>query len=1024
MTRIRKLILIVLALVCLLAAVVVVAVRFLPETDLIRHNIEERLRAATGRPVSLGALKVSVSFPRLINLSVEGISVPSEDGKSFIAADRVILTPSLTSLLRREICIESLTVQGLRASIRRTRSKTEPAAGVHKPGLDKAAGSERGTAVVAPATTPGGSDSSGAPSVSTTAQVMKWSVHSVRITKSRLEWIDQDVAPGKEVTLLLKDVAASLNQRESGNAFSVHVTGTFASDAGKESPATLDGFIETNPERTELENVQLALRCGSLDFRSLQVYLPPQAGLVEYFDVASLRGEMKWTKGNPAQIGFQTELIARVPEAGQLNLQGDVILTEDFSALKTLRVGGESDNLPFSLLRKSISSELPLDSKKGTVKTSFQGEWKDAEIWKLHGSLTLENVVPTGKFKSIAKQARLWAQAKLEPEQLVLENVEISGPQRLASLSGSISRPFSENRVLDLKGEIALEPHWLKSFGVEFPRGLVMKGVVPVHGRVRGQAADLWVDLTGDVTAAAVEWLPYLEKVAGKKGSLTLNGKLPWAKHGESDPHAALRMGLSGARVRLGNQGPWFTGLGILFNSEVHFKGNRVDFKDAALTLRRESDGGSIATAKADLLDLGTASGRINGSSTVLFDRTIVALTGLEKASGLAIAGSSSVKANFNGSPSALNWSMEVPLTNLDVTLGQTFRKPGGVTGTLTAEGKLEHEELLLSKGRLSLPGVTLTGHGKLRDQNGNFKGLTLELKRSELKELSRLFPVAAALGLSGPVDASVRLKPTETGVVPSSTLNIVAVDCHPKNGDWSFDKVKGTVVTEGASVEIPELAGSVLGSVEAPVKVRGSLSNVTSVETLNGRLSIEVGHGSIRADRLRKLLNQAHLLAGTLLNPREDHKKVDFMEFQSITGNVQIKGGTAQTENLKLKGADLNLGAIGSLRLNTMDLDLLAGVKTYAIPTAGLGKVPVVRDLIKKHEDLLKITGLDKELKRLGIDTTDSKDPEAGGPPSPKSAVTVLAKVRGPAGSLRVSPVLEASLSPDLASRLKALLN
>lgn len=224
--------------------------------------------------------------------------------------------------------------------------------------------------------------------------------------------------------------------------------------------------------------------------------------------------------------------------------------------------------------------------------------------------------------------------------------------------------------------------------------------------------------------------------------------------------------------------------------------------------------------------------------------------------------------------------------------------------------------------------------------------------------------------------------------------------------------------------MEIPELAGSVVGSIEAPLKIRGSLTDVTAAETLNGRVSIEMGQGSIRADRLRKLLNQAQLLVGTLVNPGKDQKKVDFMAFQSLTGNVKIKAGVAETENLKLKGPDLNLGAIGTLRLNTMDLDLLAGVKTYAIPTAALGKVPVVKDLIKKHEDLLKATGLDKELKRLGIDTTDSKDSEATGPASAKNPVVVLARVRGPAGSPRVSPVLEASLAADVASRLKALLN
>jgi hypothetical protein len=1022
MTRIRKLLLAVLALICLLVAVVVVAIRFVPETDIIRHNIEERLHASTGRPVSLGGLKVSVSFPKLINICIEGISVPSEDGKSFIAADRVLLTPSLTSLVKREISIESLTIEGLRATVRRSKIKSDSADGLRESGKVPGQGDSG-----SPAAPPVQHGEAGVPAPSApqaASHAMKWSVNSVRVTKSRLEWIDQVAVPGKEVMLVLKDIEASLNQRESGTAFSVRLTGILSGDAGRESPTTIEGSVQIDAARPDLESMEFTLRCPSLDFTSFRTYLPAQADLVQHFEMAALRGQMKWKKGDPVQIGFQTELKSRVAEAGQLNLQGDAVLSEDFSTLKTLRIGGESDNLPYSLLRRSLPAELPLDPQKGTVKTNFKGEWKDAENWKLHGFLTLDNIAPTGKFKSLAKQARVSAHVKLDPDHLMMENLEVSGSQRLVSISGSISRPFSDNRVFDVKGEVTLEPQWLKSFGIELPKPLVVKGAVPVTGRIRGQISDLWVDLTGDVTAAAVEWSPYFEKASGKKGSLTLSGKVPWTKPGEATSHATFRMGMSGARFRVENQGPWFAGLGVLFTSEVAFNENRADFKDTSLTLRREADGGNIATAKADLLNIGRDAGKISGSANVIFDRTIMALAGLEKVSGLSIAGSSAVKAKFNGSPSALNWSLEAPLTNLDVTLDQTFRKPGGVVGSLTAEGKLDKDQLMLSRAKLTLPGVVLTGMGKLRDQDGKFKGLTLELKGSELRDISKLLPSSAGLGLSGPLDATVRIKAADNGVVPSGTFNLQGVDYHPKDADWRLDKIKGTVVTEGTSVEIPELAGKIVGSLEAPLKLRGSLTDVTSAETLNGRVSIETGRGLIKADRLRKLLSQAQLLVGTLLNPREDRKKIDLLEFQSLTGNVQIKTGVAHTDNIKLKGSDLNLAAMGTLRLNTMDLDLLTGIKTYAIPTAALAKLPLVKDLMKKHEDLLKITGLDKELKRLGIDANDAKEPETADSTSPKNPVIFLARVRGPAGSPQVSPVLETSLNAGVASRLKDLLN
>jgi hypothetical protein len=88
------------------------------------------------------------------------------------------------------------------------------------------------------------------------------------------------------------------------------------------------------------------------------------------------------------------------------------------------------------------------------------------------------------------------------------------------------------------------------------------------------------------------------------------------------------------------------------------------------------------------------------------------------------------------------------------------------------------------------------------------------------------------------------------------------------------------------------------------------------------------------------------------------------------------------------------------------------------------LGKIPAVQKLVKQNEELLKITGLDKELKRLGIESTDSGSEKAAQPESPKENVTVIVRLRGPVSDCKVMPVFESALDKSTVSRLKALIN
>ncbi len=114
----------------------------------------------------------------------------------------------------------------------------------------------------------------------------------------------------------------------------------------------------------------------------------------------------------------------------------------------------------------------------------------------------------------------------------------------------------------------------------------------------------------------------------------------------------------------------------------------------------------------------------------------------------------------------------------------------------------------------------------------------------------------------------------------------------------------------------------------------------------------------------------------------------------------------------------------MGKLRLDTLSIDAVAGIHTVTSAGEALGRIPGVQKFVKKHEDLLKITGLDKELKRLGIQapTDQETNPDTQAPA--KTPVTVIVKLRGPASSPEVLPVLETAVDRETLARLKSLLH
>ncbi|MBI5251015.1 MAG: DUF748 domain-containing protein [Desulfomonile tiedjei] len=1014
MGRYKRVFMVFSGLIALLIVVALLALKFLPETEFIRINVQDHLRRITGQQVSVGSISVSPSYTGVLNLKVRGIAVASEQGKLLLSADELILSPEIIPFFRKEISVESVTVRGLRATVRRSHDGTITTAFIPMP-------------VSSPPPEGGARPESGTkPEVVPESDLkpdkqVKWSIDSVYLKDSRIDWVDQHALPGQDVQVSLKNLSATLVRTKPDRKVSVKAVAELCCGSGKPRPVEAHGTVIPAADLNGLDGAVIDFTANSISLKPLDVYLPPW--LNSDMNVESVAASLNWDKGSEAKIRLSTALKSEARTAAQLNVRADLVAADGFSEIESVRVNAETDGFPLSFLTSSLPEKIPLDTRSGILKATIQANWKKGRNWSADANLNLEDLVPAGNLKGLASKVRIWTQAKLEPDLLLIESMEISESNRIASLSGSLTCPFSDERLLDLQGEFSFRPEWLKNFGMSLPKGFTVSGAIPVRGNVRGKTESVWIDLKADLTATELHWSPHFEKAHGNKGLIAIRGNfLPFKEQKNVEP-AIISLGMAGVNLRVNPKGKWLPGKYLSLESKIFLKGNKVDFKEGILTLRRGSEPGDILSVRADLTDVGSPAPNFDGTGTLILDGEIVSLLSGNQ-SDVTLKGSAPLKAKVSGTSAALTWSMAVPLTHLDVAVGRSFRKPGGLAGAFKASGKSAGQELELSSAQLTLPGVVLNGKGKLRDRNGHFGEIQLDLAKSELKELLKLIPSDGDLKLSGPLEASIVLKKPAEEIDLHGVVRLLSVDYRPPNAGWTVENIKGLIEPRGNSVEIPELAGSIRGAIEAPVKVKGSLKDVRSSESVHGNLSVTMDAGKIRADRLRNTLDKVSLLIGTILEPQKQAQKSKLLEFKSLTADLKIAGGNVRTDNLCLKGEEVNAGLIGSARLSPMNLDLLAGIKTYTVAGSALGKIPAVKELVKKHEDLLKITGLDKELKRLGIEGgSEGTKPEASTQPA-KTPVTVILKVRGPASNPEVSPVLENTLSKEVLSRLQGLMN
>jgi len=1018
MNRFRRVLLIGLALLLVVVSAVLVAVFILPETDLIRNRVQQQLTLATGQDVLLGSLKVSPSFPSLVQLTLEGLSVQTPQGEQLFSADRIVLVPGLLRLLRGEVHIESIKVDRFRSSLIRSPNGRiglpfipVPSAGISAkptPGVHRGAEHEI----------------EGRPPSATRRieqkEPLKWSVERVSLSRGSIEWVDRSEEPGREIVIPIRDIEGELAQAGRANRLAVRLSARLGSPEEDASPVTVEGTVSLLGDMVRPQQVRLTVAAEKVNLKPFQGYLDRFAPWVEKIDLTGVRAELTWDKGSSPLILFKGAARGKQDKKEQMDFEGKVVAGRDFSGVKRVGWKAETDLLPLRFFDGRLPAEFPLDPEHGVIKGGLTGSWESGKQWRGKASFILEKAVPRGRYKALAKEVRVWGQAMLKPGEVFIEKLEVSAPKRIATIGGRISEPYSGNPRLELSGQVSLTPQWIRAFDLKLPRSLSLKGSMPVRGNLRGKPDDLWFDVKGDLTKASVSWAPYVEKKSGAKGSFTAKGafhKNPRKGSKGRILDAMVGVDSAGTAIRFSPKSRWLPRSTVHLGTRIIVTNKGTDLTETVAALSRGSAARQIFRATGVIRGLSASHPFVHGKVEADVDQETLTLVGLGSRGAERVRGSSRLKASVRGRTSKLHWSVDLPLKNLDVSVGNKFRKPGGTVGSFKASGIQSRQGLTVAKAELKLPGALVTGKGRLLDPKGNFRELRLEVNKTDLGKLLGYIPEAKEYRLSGPVTAKLTLTPSKEGIGAHGPIRLAGVAFKPRHAGWHIEKIDGVVRVDGDSLRLEDITGRARGLVKGTFTVNGNLARFASPETISGKVSVKGGKGRIKATRLINILNQARLLAGTFLDPRSRKGKSDLLEFDQLSADFRVNSGTVRTDNFRFKGPELSAGAIGTIRLNTQQMDALLGLHTTVISLSVIGRIPGVKEALEK-------SGIGKELKRFGITLPGTKNDKSENTSPVRTPVTLIVKLSGNVSSPAIEPVLEVSLDKRTVARLKSLMH
>ncbi len=381
-------------LIIVLMAAVLLCLRFLPETELIRRGVQDKLTELTGRQIVVGSIRFTSSLSNLITLNLDGIVVTSHDGGRIASVDRLILAPSLKGLLWGELSIKSATVKGLRAKFERTGEGAvkDPLENVIFPGASQVATEAKQPADMK-ASARSDSDTNESSGLAR-KEGLKWSVRSLDLVDCRIDWLDRLAAPGKTTSLMA--IAGHLTQQEPGEPVSVRITSKLDPDVSGAALIRLEGQILPAIDFSGAKGAMLSLAVEKAPADILRPYFPTWWTAGSDITQFTLRGRVGWEKKQPPKFSLTTEIVPRSGPSAKIDCRGELVAADDFSDIRQLHISGETDALPVKLIAAPRSMNFPFNPEQALIKAKINGEWNREGPWQVRGTTTLENVLAQG----------------------------------------------------------------------------------------------------------------------------------------------------------------------------------------------------------------------------------------------------------------------------------------------------------------------------------------------------------------------------------------------------------------------------------------------------------------------------------------------------------------------------------------------------------------------------------------------------------------------------------------------------
>ena len=216
-----------------------------PESGLLSNSVENFLTRTLGLKVTVASSRLSYSFPSVLSISLVGLEIKDDHKNLMFSAEAVVLSPSLRSLLRKELIIESVSVTNFWTLISRDQQGklSAPVISAFEP---KALDPGRENDDTNKPSTADNNISGWGKIENHPIQGVGWKVQAIKFTNGRVDWIDRQGNPDDRTVISLSDIHGSLAHSNMDQMVSIELTSAATDKHDHFTNVSLHGQIDVD----------------------------------------------------------------------------------------------------------------------------------------------------------------------------------------------------------------------------------------------------------------------------------------------------------------------------------------------------------------------------------------------------------------------------------------------------------------------------------------------------------------------------------------------------------------------------------------------------------------------------------------------------------------------------------------------------------------------------------------------------------------------------------------------------------